>query len=512
MRIKLLVSLAFPLAVLLSCSGKTPALDNPGPDPPTPPEKTDIVVESGKNLVGIIEYSDGTPAGGVVVTDGYSCTATDEKGIYQLTRHRESRNVIVSWPADCKIKVKENQIPDFFRPIDSNAKGVVREDFTLERLAGGAPESFIFYPIGDPQIKTKAQIDRFAEEILADLNDNIARQNVPVFAITLGDVCDWNPAMFGEIACVFENLDAPCFHVIGNHDRDPRNVAPDNYYVSTLKTFEKFYTPVNYSFNYGDAHFVILDDIRDKQSGYDVDLSDDQIEWLEEDLSYVPKDKLLIVCLHGPVRTNRPSFTKRAELLGLMDDYAEAHIFSGHTHTNFTMFHNDYGGIPEHVVGAACGMYWYGSICIDGTPHGYGRFLVEGNTVKNSIFKSAGYDEDVQARLYDSSRFTGWSNDRNIYANVWNSTPEWRVELWEDGDFSVVMTRKNQYDYSINQWISNTTFADGYNPDPVTIGEMYSALPKSASSKKSIRITDQYGQIFWIDNTTTDYNSYSAPK
>ena len=475
----------------------------------------DIEVEEGKNLVGKVKYEDGTPAVGVVVSDGYSCTQTDGEGVYQLTRNKNARNVIISYPADCKIEVKENQIPDFFRAIDNSQTKVLREDFTLTRLEGGVPESFLFYPIGDPQIKTRQQMTRFVNEILLDLNDNVSEETLPAFAITLGDVCDWNPEMFEEVATVFSNLDIPCFHVIGNHDRDWREADESsdyNYYISTLRSFEKYYTPVNYSFNYGHAHFVILDDIQDGPDGYEVDLNDDEIEWLRQDLSYVPKDKLLIVCAHGPIR-NRASFTKRAALMSLISQY-ETRIFSGHTHTNFHLSHNDYGGIQEHVVGAACGMYWYSSICIDGTPLGYAKYLVEGATIKNGIYKAGGYDEQMQARLYDQTRFTGWNNDpelrQYVYCNVWNSTPEWTVELYEDGEFSAKMERWNGYDYSINDWIY-TIWEPDYQPEPVTTDHQYRVKPKNMNSKKSPKITDSYGQVFWIDRVTTNYNAYYAP-
>ncbi len=511
MSMRILAMLLFFLAAFTNCSAGTsedPAAPDGGSDLPS-----DIEVEAGRNLVGKVKYADGTPAVGVVVSDGYSCTSTDEEGVYQLTRNRNARNVILSYPADCEIEVKKNQVPDFFRAIDNSQTKVLREDFTLKRREGGVPESFLFYPIGDPQIKTRQQMTRFTNEILLDLNDNVSEETLPAFAITLGDVCDWNPEMFEEIATVFSNLDIPCFHVIGNHDRDWRDADESNYYVSTLRSFEKYYTPVNYSFNYGGAHFVILDDIQDKSSGYEVDLNDDEIEWLRQDLSYVSRDKLLIVCVHGPVR-NRASYTKRAELLTMMSEFREAHIFSGHTHTNFTLFHNDFGGIQEHVTGAACGMYWYGSICIDGTPIGYGKYLVKGSTIKKGLYKSAGYDEQMQARLYDQTRFKGWNDDpelrQYVYCNVWNSNPKWTVELYEDGEFSARMSQWNSYDYSINEWLPLIWDAS-YKPEPVTTDRMYRVKPKSESSKKSLKLTDPYGEIFWIDRVTTSYNSYFAP-
>ena len=42
------------------------------------PKPGAIEVAEGKDLVGYVLWDDGTPAKGVVVSDGFSCTATDD--------------------------------------------------------------------------------------------------------------------------------------------------------------------------------------------------------------------------------------------------------------------------------------------------------------------------------------------------------------------------------------------------------------------------------------------------
>ena len=82
-----------------------------------------IEVEPGCDVVGRIAYADGTPAEGVVVSDGYSVTATDCRGVYQLTKNEAARHVFFSYPEDCRIQFNQAGVPDFFRRLNRGATG-----------------------------------------------------------------------------------------------------------------------------------------------------------------------------------------------------------------------------------------------------------------------------------------------------------------------------------------------------------------------------------------------------
>ena len=79
---------------------------------------------------GYIKDTNGNPVEGVVVSDGYSCTATDAEGRYALTRNADAGFVFYSLPSAYKVSVdKTYKLPRFFARLQA---GTARYDFTLD--------------------------------------------------------------------------------------------------------------------------------------------------------------------------------------------------------------------------------------------------------------------------------------------------------------------------------------------------------------------------------------------
>ena len=127
----------------------------------------------------------------------------------------------------------------------------------------------------------------------------------------------------------------PVFQVIGNHDHN-KAITVD---ADADASFEAAFGPTYYSYNIGDCHFIVLDDVLyTGSSSYTADITDEQMAWLEQDLKYVPKDKLIIIGLHiATSRRNRPTshVADYKELYALLDGY-NVRILSGHSHNNYT--------------------------------------------------------------------------------------------------------------------------------------------------------------------------------
>ena len=82
---------------------------------------------------GYIKDTSGSPIEGVVVSDGYTCTATDAEGRYVLTRNADARFVFYSLPSAYEVNVdKTYKLPSFFAKLK---EGTARYDFTLKALA-----------------------------------------------------------------------------------------------------------------------------------------------------------------------------------------------------------------------------------------------------------------------------------------------------------------------------------------------------------------------------------------
>lgn len=122
---------------------------------------------------------------------------------------------------------------------------------------------------------------------------------VPVYGISLGDLV-WDNMPFHEVYKQrIRKIGVPIFQVIGNHDHD-KAITVD---ADADASFEAAFGPTYYSYNIGDCHFVVLDDVLyTGSSSYTADTTDEQMAWLEQDLKYVPKDKLIIIGRISPLR------------------------------------------------------------------------------------------------------------------------------------------------------------------------------------------------------------------
>lgn len=504
------------------------------------PKPGAIVVAEGKDLVGYVLWDDGSPAQGVVVSDGFSCTTTDKSGIYQLTRSKRARNVFLSFPQMAEITVKKNQVPDFFHSINGSANGVIRHDFSLVKRKGAVPRRFQLIVFADSQIRLAKFGEHFAKDFCPDANETAVESNLPTVGITCGDDGDdniWHQKRDGEdmtyqtVADCYGALSFPMFHCAGNHDHDKSHSVPAasgtatkdyyDYYDASVKAFEKAFNPVDYSFNYGSVHFVIMDNIRYYgPSSYDIGFTDEQIEWLRQDLSYVPTSMAIFISLHASYyrrdMQNKEAFAK------LIAPYANKWFFIGHTHVNrYTEFTDEHAGkMTEWMLATPMGIFYRSDVNHTGEPSGYGVLTVSGTEVIDHYYKCAYLDRDVQGRLYDTSKFSFWKTDKDSDGIPWadkvvgvvfdksqtsnNHRDLWTVELWEDDQYSTVMTRYTGKDYAIYDMVSKTDFKPKYvSVDQHPNVLLYKAIPKSKTSKKSMRLVDYLGREYWVKDVTT---------
>ena len=143
---------------------------------------------------------------------------------------------------------------------------------------------------------------------------------------------------------------------------------------------------MNYSFDRGNVHIIAMDNIIfPSHKDYSLGFRDDQVEWLRQDLSYVSKDKMVILCVHIPMRASGNQNVQA--VFELLKPFAEVHVMSGHTHY---AENNVYDSHYEHVHGAACGAWWNSTINVDGTPNGY-AILPTGYTRARGSMPSSRY-------------------------------------------------------------------------------------------------------------------------
>lgn len=403
------------------------------PDSPEDPDDQKVRINgseiiAGNDLVGLITDKDtGKGIPGVIVTDEYNCTTTDQNGVYQFKSNPRTRFVYYTTPAEYKIAVAGSpSVPVFYKAVQPKGE-VIRTDFSLQALPGGKETNWTFVGIGDPQCATSSDANRYASETIPDLKKTLTgRSNV--YAMTLGDIVFDSTNMWPTVKSSMSSVNTGSdyvifFQTIGNHDHDSlQQDGTDNDLddYNATSTFGKYFGPVNYSFDRGDVHIVSMDDIivtekksSSKSNGftwsYNAGFTQRQIDWLRQDIALVENkaSKMIFVCCHIPFRGSASNHF--SDVLKLMDEFKEAHLMIGHTHYTqnyiYTTSHKGKGGLPlyEHIHGSACGAWWTKtcSSTVSGEPSGYTVYDVEGAHIKDWFFKGTNKDKDFQLRVYD---------------------------------------------------------------------------------------------------------------
>lgn len=492
-KINFLVGVVLVMALSLfysSCSGSDDAGEVPGK--PSKPEQTVIPTpDVGNDLYGVITDKDGKSVSGVVVSDGYSCVVTDAKGFYQMKRNNKAEFVNYSIPSG--YKAKSNQ---FYQVLKSSKE---EYDFQLEKLKDNE-NHFYLLAMADPQVTNNAEITRFTEETLTDLKATLASIQLPVYGICLGDIVNNKMEHMKAMNTLLNSTSMPMFACIGNHDKDPQT---DTSKPRTTKSYTAQFGPLNYSFNRGKVHFICLDNvIFSNTDEYVAGFSDEQVEWMRQDLQYVPKSDLVIVYYHIPIRES--NVQNRKKLLSLLKGYDHVKLMCGHTHYNQNYQINNPIHVEERITGAACGAWWHGVICADGTPNGYEMYEINGNEFVDNYYKSTRFGKTYQIRLHhgdssfggDFGSFGYSLTSDYVVANVWNYDPTWNVGIYEDGKYMGEMTyRAYKPDAWAGGYMLGTLNRNPQNYSPTSVHEFIYKL-KNPKAQVKVEAVDGWGNVY----------------
>ncbi|MBQ2992522.1 MAG: calcineurin-like phosphoesterase C-terminal domain-containing protein [Alistipes sp.] len=507
--------------------------------------------DAGKLVQGAIYYTDGTPAVGVSVSDGFTVVQTAADGTYSFEPHIDTWYVYYSLPADAKVQVNDKGQPTFFTKYDETTSIY---NFRLTKMEGGKENRFSLFCLADPQCATSANRTRFVQESVPDIREHVATKSWSCYGVTLGDIVssgdsrNTQPQMpYMRDHMSYDRVGLPIFQTMGNHDytyfngsdplaADETSSTPN---IKAQRAFEDLFGPINYSWNRGDTHIVSMRDMLwtklTSGGGYKLAFSDEQVEWLRQDLSFVPKDKLVILCVHIPLVNSSEKSVQ--QVISMLAEYQEAHIMSGHTH----YMRNEptlSKGVYEHVHAAVCGAWWYANTNGDGSPNGYGVYDIEGNTIKNWYYKGVNTNMDdvsYQIRLYRGDHKSGGSKeyyaqqhgDGVLLANVFNSDPSWTVKVYENGTYTGNMVRmpnkkeipakgtgvdnptKPSVNSSQDWWaIGYLVGVKGRSRDSYSTNgfHLYKYTLKDKNAAVRVEATDQFGNVYSATTITEDYD------
>ncbi|MBO0952694.1 calcineurin-like phosphoesterase C-terminal domain-containing protein [Fibrella forsythiae] len=435
----------------------------------------------------------------VAVTDGYSVVVTDKNGQYSLPAAAAAEFVYISLPAGYAVP-HERGVAQFFQPITAKNGGLTA-DFKLEKLAvDDRKHQFVVW--ADTQIISKKDGEQLKAQSAPDLRDLVASypKDSLFHGIGCGDLVWDHFELYADYKEAIGMTGVPFFNVIGNHDLD-LDARSDDY---SAKTFKQQFGPTYYSFNRGQVHYVMLDDVffigtAKKYIGY---LTENQLHWLEQDLKLVKPGTTVVVSLHIPTQTGhkRRENLKEEELGGSVSNRKQlyemlkpfnAHIMSGHTHVNEKW---EEGSVMEHVHGTVCGAWWTGPICSDGTPSGYAVYEVDGGDIR-WYYKSTGKPREHQLRLYEKGRVK--TAPDHMAVNVWNWDPKWKLEWLEDGVMKGTPEQRVAHDpWAVELYAGPDLPKKHKFVDPTMTDHLFFFQPSVSAKKITVRATDRFGGVY----------------
>ena len=445
----------------------------------------------------------GVPYPGVVMTDGYTFTETDAEGFYRFEKYRYASFVQCSLPPEAAVSTGGTyKLPDnHYKRLSSSTK---EYNFTLRRQE---PEKrFRILALGDPQVHNASQVSRYRQTALADIKQYVVNaEKIPTYGITLGDNVGDAWDFLPDIAGVFGEMSVPVFATIGNHDYE----FPNDTDAAARKKFENIFGPTCFSFNRGDVHIVIFDDVlhgASASSDYTQGYEPWQLEWLKKDLSYVPKSKSILMSVHIPLTDDA--------VLNQLSQFSSALVICGHTHKVENSYDKTVNGKNIIITAAgSTGAPWKGLILSDGCQRGYKVYEFDGPAVRREIYKSIQYEEPFQMRMFRTIDFPSFTTDNGITysfpyfggdyiaVNIFNYKPGWKVVLKENGVVtSSSPTQSNSYDVWAKMFMYNYHDRDTDTGKTRHIVFFRVKDPKAAIS---VEVTDEFGATFSCDTFTT---------
>jgi hypothetical protein len=348
---------------------------------------------------------------GVAVSNGRDVTVTDRSGLYKLPALDEMV-VFISQPATHQSPLNERMLPQFYylhQPLGSpsNIKafagikptGKLPSQINFPLYPKEQNENFSAQILGDTQVTNSKEVKYLRDSVVTPL----AASTKGSFVMTLGDNVYNHLNVYAEFMDAMQALARPIYMVPGNHDIN-HDSADDKH---SLETYKSHFGPSYYSFNYGKAHFMVLDTVFWEGKNYRGEIDAMQLTWLQNDLRQVPLDHTIVLAMHVPLQSwvnrvaenGRHMVANREQLFKILQG-RKVLALSGHTHTLEQILPGDqYEGwgqpapFMQITAGAVCGGWWGGRLnqagvplayMRDGTPPGYLQL-----TMKDTAFHTS---------------------------------------------------------------------------------------------------------------------------
>ena len=443
--------------------GLSNAASQPETDAPKPPE---LPMARGRVFVDIDgdkRFGDSDqPFVGVKVSNGKEIATTGEDGKYELPV-QDGSIIFVIKPTGFRSPMDQNNLPQFYyihkpdgspklKYAGSQPTGRLPASIDFPMYRASEPETFRIVLFGDPQPRNVTEVDYIAQDVVSEL---IGCNHA--FGVSLGDLAFDNLETLEPLNQVIGLIGIPWHNLIGNHDLnlDGKNRDEIN------ETFESIYGPTYYSFDHGNVHFIVLDNIDWKAPKDDPGVKKffarfgpRQWQFVKNDLALIPESQMVVLLMHAPIIKTED----RQDLYRLIEKRPLCVSVSAHTHEQTHHFLGKKDGFQgdrehHHIVNVTVsGAFWSGakddrgiphSTMQDGAPNGYSIMTFEPDRYLLD-FKGAGHPANYQMRIHlPNTVAASKSAATEVWVNVFNGSSKSKVEMAVDRESDwVTLERK----------------------------------------------------------------------
>ncbi len=437
---------------------------------------------------------------GVTVSNGRETASTDAEGRWELPAY-DDMNVFVTKPAGYAVPVDDVMVPQFnyvhkvegspnlrFGGISPTGPLPAEINFPMVTDDSGRP-GFHCLVFGDPQPYSNREVS-WVRDTLGTMLANRPTNDTECLLFE-GDIMGDDLSLYPRFKEIVAQGRVPYYLVAGNHDID-FDATSDQH---SFDTFRREFGPEYYSFDIGNVHFVVFDNVRypcngvddhpfcapDESATYNGVIHERQVEWFRNDLANVPEDKLIVVNAHIPFQT----FTDNTAAKHQTDNFAEiAEIIgdrpalglSGHTHTTENLLEGEsfegweentgLAAAPFHqiVTGALSGNWWGGDLNDAfvprstgrlGSPRGYYRLDFNASNYVDT-YQTFHQHPDAQMHMgFNTPRFRDWAGKLLAYADLYGAgdiTPPVTINDLGDMNMLTVEDLQDGSWLAVNVW------------------------------------------------------------
>jgi len=388
-----------------------------------------------------------TPLENIRVSNGRALVKTNADGRYEIEVDNDDMLFVIK-PAGWRTPLNKHNLPQFYyihKPAGSPSQrfpgvaptGPLPSSIDFPLTPQREPDQFKALLFGDPQPRDQKEVDYIAHDVVEELIGTDAS-----FGVTLGDIVFDDLAVFEPLNRTIALIGIPWYNVIGNHDLNFD--SPDDRHSD--ETYESIYGPPYYSFDYGQVHFLVLDDVEwigptlGRRGRYQGGFGPEQLEFVRNDLELIPEDQLVVLMMHIPLTEAHD----RQELYRLIEQRPFCISIAGHTHLHEHRLIKQQDGWlgpkpHHHIINVTVsGSWWSGApdergiphtAMADGAPNGYSIISFDG-TKYQLDFKAAGRDRDYQMHIHFPEQIAQAElASTPVFANVFNSIESSDVKM-----------------------------------------------------------------------------------